>query len=69
MFEREFPLEPAVFSGGDFDVSGTMRSGSGAYFVVTQAPGGRGFSVALLDDLGEPLAGDAAPRLTVIRIR
>jgi hypothetical protein len=69
LFEGEFPLEPAVFSGGDFDVSGTMRSGSGAYFLVTQTPGGRGFSVELLDDLGEPLAGAAAPRLTVIRIR
>ncbi len=69
LFERPFPIEPLEFSGGAFDVSGMMRSGSGAYFLVRQAAGGQGFSVDLLDGSGNPLSGDAGPRLSVIRLR
>jgi hypothetical protein len=68
-FPNPYPLEPIVFTGGNIDVSGLMRSGSGAYYRVIQNPGQRGFSVELLDDSGNPLTGEADPRLTVVRIR
>jgi len=68
-FPKPYPLEPMVFTGGNIDVSGLMRSGSGAYYRVIQSPGQRGFSVALLDESGNPLTGEADPRLSVIRIR
>jgi hypothetical protein len=69
LFPRPFPLEPPVFNGGDFNVIGMLRSGSGAYFIVRQSPGGQGFAVELLDALGAPLAGAAEPVLSVVRIR
>ncbi len=68
-FPNAYPLEPIVFAGGEIDVSGIMRSGSGAYYRVIQSPGQRGFSVELLDESGSPLIGAADPRLTVVRIR
>jgi hypothetical protein len=68
-FPNPYPLEPMVFTGGNIDVSGLMRSGSGAYYRVIQSPGQRGFGVELLDESGNPLTGEADPRLTVIRVR
>ncbi len=69
LFDRPFPIEPPVFSGGSFDVSGMLGSGSGAYYRVIQLAGQRGFTVELVDDVGDPLSGPAKPRLNVIRIR
>ena len=68
-FPSPYPLEPMVFAGGSIDVTGLMRSGSGAYYRVIQSPGQRGFSVELLDESGNPLTGEADPRFSVIRIR
>jgi hypothetical protein len=69
LFDRPFPVDPIVFSGGSFDVSGLLGSGSGAYYRVIQMAGQRGFTVELVDDVGDPLSGPAKPRLNVIRIR
>lgn len=69
LFDRIFPLEPVEFADGVFDVSGTLRSGSGAYILVHQSPGQGGFRVEIVDGLGDPLAGDAGPQLSVFRIR
>jgi hypothetical protein len=69
LFDRPFPVDPIVFSGGSFDVTGLLGSGSGAYYRVIQVAGQRGFTVELVDDVGDPLSGPAMPRLNVIRIR
>lgn len=69
LFDRPFPIEPIVFDGGTFDVSGTVGGGTGEYFRVIQAGGQRGFTVQLLDNEGNPIAGAEAARLNVVRIR
>ncbi len=68
-FVRPFPLEPPLFVNGAFDVTGYIRSGSGAYVSVRQLGGNPGFSLELLDGSGNLLQGVAVPRLTVIRVR
>jgi hypothetical protein len=69
LFPHPFPIVPQVFSGGNFDVTGTLGSGSGAYYRVVQVAGQRGFTVELVDGSGNPLSGLAEPRLNVIRIK
>ena len=69
LFDRPFPIEPVVFDGGIFDVSGRLGGGSGAYFLVNQAGGQRGFTAQLLDANGVPLAEETQSRLNVVRIR
>jgi hypothetical protein len=69
LFPHPFPIVPQVFSGGNFDVTGTLGSGSGAYYRVVQVAGQRGFTVELVDGSGNPLSGPAEPRLNVIRIK
>jgi len=67
-FDRPFPIVPPVFTGGMFDVSGYLRSGSGAYFRVRVPPGPRGTAVQLTDGGGGALNG-AAARLNVVRLK
>ncbi|UCD23478.1 MAG: hypothetical protein JSW51_10565, partial [Gemmatimonadota bacterium] len=69
LFPEPFPILPRVFNGGEFDVTGTLGSGSGAYYRVVQVAGRRGFTVELLDSSGNPLTGPLEPRLNVIRIK
>jgi len=69
LFPAPFPLRPQTFFSGVFDVSGTLRSGSGAYFRVVQNPNQRGFTVRLVNNAGAPLSGPAGPRLHVLRVR
>jgi hypothetical protein len=68
-FPAPFPLVPAPFAGGTFAASGMLRAGSGAYFRVVLEPDQRGFTLALDDGFGGPIAANAAPRVNVIRIR
>ena len=68
-FDRPFPLVPQSFAGGVFDVSGSLRSGSGDYFTVVQAPTDSGFTVQFTSPTGGPVDARAVPRLNVIRIR
>ena len=69
LFDRPFPIEPVVFNGGIFDVSGRLGGGSGAYFRVIQAGGQRGFTAQLLDSNGDPLTEATQSRLNIVRIR
>jgi hypothetical protein len=69
LFDRPFPIEPVVFNGGTFDVSGTLGGGSGAYFRVIQTGGQGGFTARLVDSAGDPLTEETASRLHVVRIR
>ncbi|MFQ6046291.1 MAG: IPT/TIG domain-containing protein [Gemmatimonadales bacterium] len=68
-FQRPFPLEPLAFLGGAFDVSGSLRAGSGDYYTVLQAPAEPGFTLRLTGPDGEPVEASVAARLNVIRIR
>jgi hypothetical protein len=68
-FDRAFPIEPVVASGGAITATGTLRAGSGEYFRVTQTAGQRGFTLRLTDPSGAPVASSVAPRLNVIRVR
>jgi hypothetical protein len=68
LFDRPFPIDPPVFTGGLFDVTATIGGGSGAYFRVVQVGDQSGFTVQLVDSGGDPLAEGAA-RLNVVRIR
>jgi hypothetical protein len=69
MFPREFPIEPPVFDGGDFSVTGMLGSGSGAYYRVLQSAGQPGFTVELVNSADVPLSGPAGPVLNVFRIK
>jgi len=69
LFPSPFPIDPPVFTGGNFNVSGVLGSGSGAFYRVVQSAGQAGFTVELVDDMGDPLSGPALPVLNVIRIK
>lgn len=68
-FDRPFPLVPDSVQGGTFEISGTLRSGSGEYVRVILGPLQRGFTLAFTDGAGGPLSSLVAPRLNLIRIR
>jgi hypothetical protein len=67
-FDRPFPIVPLTFTGGAFDVSGILRSGSGPYFRVLVPPGPRGTALQLTADPSGALSGGEA-RLDLIRLR
>jgi IPT/TIG domain len=68
-FSRPFPLVPQTASGGMFDVSGVLRSGSGAYVLAVQTPAQPGFGLRFTDGGGGALPDSLHARLNVIRIR
>ena len=68
-FPRPYPLEPAVTSGPDVDLSGYLRSGSGEYGRVIHPPGAGTFTLQLAEINGAHLQPILEPRLTVIRVR
>ncbi|GIW51812.1 MAG: hypothetical protein KatS3mg081_1167 [Gemmatimonadales bacterium] len=67
-FPRPFPLVPDSFFGGQFQVSGVLRAGSGEYVRVIQLPSQKGFALQFTDGLGAPLTGVPA-RLNIIRVK
>ncbi len=68
-FPRPFPIVPQRFSGGAFNTSGQLHSGSGDYYIVEQTAGESGFTVELVNLTGGPLPATVVPSLNVIRIR
>ncbi len=68
-FPDPFPLVPPLFVGATFSASGTLRSGSGGYYLIEQLAGQQGFTVAFEDPLGGPVSETVTPRLEVVRIR
>ncbi|OGU06348.1 MAG: hypothetical protein A2W29_10685 [Gemmatimonadetes bacterium RBG_16_66_8] len=68
LFDRKFPIVPPVFTGGAFDVSGFLRSGSGAYFRVRVPPGPRGAALELTHSGGAAI-NPAFARLNIVRVR
>lgn len=68
-FDRPFPLVPGSYPGGNFDVSGVLRAGSGDYFLAVQLPGQQGFGLQFTQGGGAPFSSSVPARLNVIRIR
>jgi hypothetical protein len=68
-FDRPFPLVPLLLGPGTFRLDGTLRSGSGDYVRIQQAPGAKGFTLRLTDPAGGAIAASVVPRLNVIRTR
>jgi hypothetical protein len=69
VFPKPYPLDPPVTLAANVDVTGTLRSGSGVYQRVLQAPGSPAFTLQLAEANGTPVNPGVEPRLTVIRVR
>jgi len=72
----QFPLTPAVVTGSALSASGTLRAGSGAYYVAQQDPGAgaftaqvNGFGRLLFARYQSLLGAGLVPRLNVIRLQ
>ncbi len=68
-FPDPYPLNPTQFTGGAFNVTGTLRSGSGDFYLIEQLASQRGFTVSFENPAGGPVSGTVTPRLEVVRIR
>lgn len=68
-FDRPFPLVPDSFFGGQFEVGGVLRAGSGDYIRVIQLPSQKGFALQFTDASGAPLSGIVPTRLNIIRVK
>jgi hypothetical protein len=68
-FPLAYPLRPDSAASTAILQTGTLRSGSGAYLVVTQPGGGAAFQLALRDAAGHVLPVSAGAQVAVARIR
>lgn len=68
-FPQPFPLVPAAGAGAAVNLSGTLRSGSGVFQRVLQAPGGAGFTLSFTANGTTPIPSAVVARLGIIRIR
>lgn len=68
-FPRPFPLVPDSFFGGQFQVNGVLRAGSGDYIRVIQLPGQKGFALEFTDGVGAPLTEAVPARLNIVRVK
>jgi hypothetical protein len=69
LFPNIYPLIPIVSVGRDFDVSDTLRAGSGIYVRATQPAGDPGFTLHLTTPSGALINPSYVPRLNVIRLQ
>jgi hypothetical protein len=67
-FPRTFPLVPAAATSGAVSVSGTLRSGSGSYLLVTQTSGAGAFTLTLRASPTSFPSG-ASPQLAIVRLQ
>jgi hypothetical protein len=67
-FDRAFPLIPLTATGANVAVSGTLRSGTGAYVLVTQ-PAGPGFALNFRTLAGAGFPANAGAQLAVVRLQ
>jgi hypothetical protein len=68
-FPVPFPLIPTEFTGGAFNVTGMLHSGSGDFYLVEQLASQRGFTVSFENPAGGQVSATVTPRLEVVRIR
>jgi len=67
-FDRAFPLIPLTATGASVAVTGTLRSGTGAFVLVTQ-PAGPGFSLNFRTPAGAGFPANAGAQLAVVRLQ
>jgi len=68
-FPLAYPLVPTFSAGDAANVSGTLRSGSGAYLRAVQRAGGAAFTLRLSANGTTTVSPAVIPRLVVLRIR
>lgn len=68
-FQRPFPLVPTTYSGSAFSAAGTLRSGSGEYFVIEHEANRPPLALRFESPSGGALSTTTRPRLTVLRTR
>ena len=68
-FPSAYPLFPITGTGSGTDLSGTLRGGSGTYYIAQHAAGAPGFTLLFSDGSGRALRSSLLPRLNVIRIQ
>jgi hypothetical protein len=68
-FDRVFPLVPFSGTGGAVSVTGTLRSGSGAFVLATQAPDGRSFELDFSPSAGSTFPSATGAQIAVVRLR
>jgi len=68
-FDRAFPLVPYSGTGGAVSVTGTLRSGSGAFVLATQAPDGRSFELDFSPAAGGTFPSATGAQVAVVRLR
>src|SRR6266568_2761937 len=68
-FPSAYPLFPITGAGSGTDLSGTLRGGSGTYYIAQHAAGAPGFTLLFSDGSGRALRSSLLPRLNVIRIQ
>jgi len=68
-FARTYPLLPATATGGAVSLTGTVKSGSGAYVLVTQSASGAPFALTFAPTAGGGFGADVGAQVAVVRLR
>jgi hypothetical protein len=69
-FANLYPLEPDVFTGGDYVHTGVLGAGSGRHLLVEQPASGTSMDLLLTGpDETSALAADVVPRTVLLRLR
>jgi hypothetical protein len=68
-FARVYPLLPTSATGGAVSLTGTMKSGTGAFVLVTQGADGAAFGVSFAPTGGGSFAANVAAQVAVVRLR
>ncbi len=69
VFPRVYPLVPTFSAGGAVNLTGTLKSGSGAYLRAVQPAGGAAFTLHFSGNGTTAVSPAVIPRLVVLRIR
>jgi hypothetical protein len=68
-FPKVYPLVPRISAGRSVDTTGTLRAGSGIYFLIPQPAGDPGFTLSFTAPSGSVIGASLVPRLNVIRLQ
>ena len=69
VFPRVYPLVPTFSAGDAVNLTGTLKSGSGAYLRAVQPAGGAAFTLHFSGNGTTAVSPAVIPRLVVLRIR
>ena len=69
VFRKPYPLVPDSAAGRDVIFTGTLRAGSGIYFLATQPAGDPGFAISFTASNGSKITPAFLPRLNVMRLQ